>query len=67
MTVDPVRIFLVGIQKIQIANDGALAIEILKRVGDTGEQEGGVKIDMIIVMLRVDGFELMQWIRHGAE
>ena len=58
---------MVGIQKIQIANDGALAIEILKRVGDTGEQEGGVKIDMIIVMLRVDGFELMQWIRHGAE
>ena len=60
-------LFLVGIQQIQIANDGALAIKILKRVGDTGEQEGGVKIDMIIVMLRVDGFELMQWIRHGAE
>jgi hypothetical protein len=33
---------LVGIQQIQVANDGALAIEILKRVGDTGEQEGGV-------------------------
>jgi len=36
--------FLVGIQHIQIANDGALAIEILKRVGDTGEQEGGAKL-----------------------
>jgi hypothetical protein len=36
--------FLVGIQPIQIANDGALSIEILKRVGDTGEQEGGAKL-----------------------
>jgi hypothetical protein len=35
---------LVGIQHIQIANDGALDIEILKRVGDTGEQEGGAKL-----------------------
>ena len=62
--------FSVGVRKIQIANDGAQAIEMLKRMGETDDPDGGACVDMVIsdlVMPGVDGLELLKWIRQDPE
>lgn len=62
--------FAVGIRQIQLANDGAQAIELLKRMGGKGDQDGGSSVDMVIsdlVMPGVDGFDLLKWIRRDPE
>ncbi|MBT5107074.1 MAG: response regulator [Rhodospirillaceae bacterium] len=63
-------LFTVGVRKIQLANDGAQAIEMLKRMGETDDADGGGGVDMVIsdlVMPGVDGLELLNWIRRDPK